>query len=99
VSIMRHDGSFWGDVASLLDWGFATRGKAIPVGHLVAPIPPPPPLPTASPATPTPAPVAVSDPAGTARGEESVPPGLYVLGAGLLGGVIWLAYGLRRRFR
>lgn len=99
VSIMRHDGSFWDDVASLLDWGFATRGKAIPVGHLVDPIPDPPPMPTASPATPTPVPIAVSDPAGTTRGEESVHPGLYVLGAGLLGGAIWLAYGLRRRFR
>jgi D-alanyl-D-alanine carboxypeptidase (penicillin-binding protein 5/6) len=99
VSIMRHDGSFWGDVADLLDWGFATRGKAIPVGHLVDPIPDPPPLPTTTPIPHAPVPRAAPDPAGTTRGGESIPPGLYVLGAGLLGGAIWLAYGLRRRFR
>ncbi|MDP9846625.1 D-alanyl-D-alanine carboxypeptidase family protein [Streptosporangium lutulentum] len=97
VSIMRHNGSFWGDVAGLLDWGFAARGKVIPVGHLVDPIPdPPPPTPTPPPVK---APVAAPKAVETAPHEESPPVGLYVLGAGLLGGVIWMAYGLRRRFR
>jgi serine-type D-Ala-D-Ala carboxypeptidase (penicillin-binding protein 5/6) len=99
VSIMRHNGYFWNDVAGLLDWGFAARGKVIPVGQLVAPIPPPPPLPTPPKVTSTPAPISAPDSAGTTGDEESPPVGLYVLGAGLLGGVIWLAYGLRRRFR
>src|SRR5262249_33100647 len=33
---------FWGDARALLDWGFAEREKAGPVGTLVNPIPPPP---------------------------------------------------------
>ncbi|WP_326828835.1 D-alanyl-D-alanine carboxypeptidase [Streptosporangium sp. NBC_01810] len=103
VSIMRHDGYFWEEVSDLLDWGFANRGKVTPIGQLVDPIPEPTPLPapptaSASPATPAPAsgqnPDAASRPAA-----EGVPIGYYVLGAGLLGGLLWLAYGLRRRFR
>jgi D-alanyl-D-alanine carboxypeptidase (penicillin-binding protein 5/6) len=41
VVIMRHEGYFWDEVAALLDWGFAVRGKAEPVGHLVDPLPEP----------------------------------------------------------
>ncbi|MFC7590034.1 D-alanyl-D-alanine carboxypeptidase family protein [Nonomuraea antimicrobica] len=39
VSIMRHEGFFWDEVASLLDWGFSVRGKVTPVGQLVDPVP------------------------------------------------------------
>ncbi|MBX6383665.1 MAG: D-alanyl-D-alanine carboxypeptidase, partial [Microbispora sp.] len=39
VVIMHHPGSFWEEVAKLLDWGFAVRGKATPVGRLVSPLP------------------------------------------------------------
>ncbi|MGV9775940.1 D-alanyl-D-alanine carboxypeptidase family protein [Streptosporangium sp. NPDC003464] len=106
VSIMRHDGYFWDDVADLLDWGFATRGKITPVGRLVDPLPaaaPMPTGPTTPPATPpSPAPRPGSTGAAPASGDGSpaaVPVGLYVLGAGLLGGGIWLVYGMRRRSR
>ncbi|GAA0832700.1 D-alanyl-D-alanine carboxypeptidase family protein [Streptosporangium amethystogenes subsp. fukuiense] len=103
VSIMRHDGYFWEEVADLLDWGFANRGRATPVGQLVDPIPEPTPLPapptaSAPPAVPTPG--SGRNPAAAARpADEGVPIGYYVLGAGLLGGLVWLVYGLRRRFR
>jgi D-alanyl-D-alanine carboxypeptidase (penicillin-binding protein 5/6) len=39
VSIMRHDGYFWEDVAGLMDWGFAHQGRVSPVGVLVDPLP------------------------------------------------------------
>ncbi|MER5619795.1 D-alanyl-D-alanine carboxypeptidase [Streptosporangium sp. NPDC002544] len=103
VSIMRHDGYFWEEVADLLDWGFANRGKVTPVGQLVDPIPEPTPLPapptaSAPPAVPTPG--SGRNPAAATRpADEGIPIGYYVLGAGLLGGLLWLAYGLRRRFR
>ncbi|WP_440072575.1 D-alanyl-D-alanine carboxypeptidase family protein [Streptosporangium sp. OZ121] len=103
VSIMRHDGYFWEEVADLLDWGFANRGKVLPVGKLVDPVPEPAPLPTgpAASATPAaPAPVSAQDPAAAARpADEGVPIGYYALGAALLGGLTWLAYGLRGRSR
>ncbi|WP_433251917.1 D-alanyl-D-alanine carboxypeptidase family protein [Streptosporangium sp. CA-135522] len=102
VSIMRHDGYFWDEVADLLDWGFATRGKTAPVGRLVDPVPEAAPLPTATASSPA-APVAPSGGttgAGPASGFGGIPAaGLYVLGAGLLGGVVWLVYGIRRRSR
>jgi len=47
VSVMRDQANFWPEVKSMLDWGFAADGVAIPVGQLVGPIEP----------TPTPAPV------------------------------------------
>ncbi|MFI6453953.1 D-alanyl-D-alanine carboxypeptidase family protein [Streptosporangium amethystogenes] len=103
VSIMRHDGYFWEEVADLLDWGFANRGRVAPVGQLVDPIPEPTPLPapptaSAPPAAPTPG--SERNPAAAARpADEGIPIGYYVLGAGLLGGLVWLVYGLRRRFR
>ncbi|MGS2647543.1 D-alanyl-D-alanine carboxypeptidase family protein [Streptosporangium sp. LJ11] len=101
VSIMRHDGYFWEEVADLLDWGFANRGKVLPVGKLVDPVPEPAPLPTgpAASAPPSaPAPVSAQDPAAAGRpADEGVPVGYYALGAALLGGLAWLTYGLRRR--
>ncbi|MGC5013694.1 D-alanyl-D-alanine carboxypeptidase family protein [Streptosporangium sp. DT93] len=103
VSIMRHDGYFWDEVADLLDWGFANRGRVAAVGHLVDPLPvaaPSPIAPATSAPPAAPAPISAADPPGAARPSgEGTPIGYYVLGAGLLGGLIWLAYGLRRRFR
>ena len=46
VSVMRDQANFWPEVKSLLDWGFAADGIAIPVGQLVGPLVP---TPTASP--------------------------------------------------
>ncbi|WP_433222776.1 D-alanyl-D-alanine carboxypeptidase family protein [Microtetraspora malaysiensis] len=43
VSIMHYEGSFWDDVAKMLDWGFAARGRVTPVGALVDPVPDTPP--------------------------------------------------------
>ncbi|MFF5108865.1 D-alanyl-D-alanine carboxypeptidase family protein [Streptosporangium sp. NPDC000509] len=107
VSIMRHDGYFWEEVADLLDWGFANRGKVVPVGQLVDPVPEPAPLPTgpaasappaAAPALP--APVSAQDPAAATRpADENVPVVYYALGAVLLGSLTWLMYGLRGRSR
>ncbi|MEU3163477.1 D-alanyl-D-alanine carboxypeptidase [Streptosporangium sp. NPDC006930] len=108
VSIMRHDGYFWEEVADLLDWGFANRGKVVPVGQLVDPVPEPAPLPTgpaasappAAPAPALPAPVSAQDPAAATRpADEGVPVVYYALGAVLLGGLTWLMYGLRGRSR
>ncbi|MEU4829738.1 D-alanyl-D-alanine carboxypeptidase [Streptosporangium sp. NPDC023615] len=103
VSIMRHDGYFWDEVADLLDWGFANRDRVAPVGHLVDPVPvasPSPVAPVTSAPPVAPAPVSAADPSLAPRPPGSgVPIGYYVLGAGLLGGLAWLAYGLRRRFR
>jgi serine-type D-Ala-D-Ala carboxypeptidase (penicillin-binding protein 5/6) len=50
ISLMRAQSDFWPDARALLNWGFAERAKAAPVGTLVNPIPPP--------AKPTPKPVA-----------------------------------------
>ncbi|GAA2884867.1 D-alanyl-D-alanine carboxypeptidase family protein [Streptosporangium fragile] len=112
VSIMRHNGYFWDEVADLLDWGFANRGKAAPVGRLVDPLPATAPTPVgpvtgpaasappASPVTPAPAASSPAPGASGATGSGGIGSiGYYVLGAGLLGGLAWLAYGLRRRFR
>ncbi|WP_271223633.1 D-alanyl-D-alanine carboxypeptidase family protein [Streptosporangium carneum] len=98
VTIMRHDGYFWDEVADLLDWGFAARGRTTPVGQLVDPVPEAAPTPTAQ----APAPVArPATPPAAAPDEQRQGPSvaLYVIGAALLGGVVWLVYGLRRRFR
>ncbi|WP_068921320.1 D-alanyl-D-alanine carboxypeptidase family protein [Planobispora rosea] len=102
VSIMRHDGYFWEDVAGLLDWGFTARGKVTPVGHLVDPAPEPAPLPSeaadaaAAPRGPAPA---AADAAATKTTERSTSLAPYLVGAAALGGLAWLGYGLRRRFR
>lgn len=94
VAIMRHEGFFWDDVAGLLDWGFAARGRVAPVGRLVDPLP----RATAPPAAPPPAPMA-QPAAPPPERDEGLPAGFYVLGAGLLGGGVLLVYGLRRRSR
>jgi D-alanyl-D-alanine carboxypeptidase (penicillin-binding protein 5/6) len=41
VSLMHAQSDFWPDARELLNWGFAERDKATPVGTLVNPIPPP----------------------------------------------------------
>ncbi|GAA0387705.1 hypothetical protein Acor_74200 [Acrocarpospora corrugata] len=101
VAIMRHEGSFWGEVADLLDWGFANRGKVTPVGALVDPLPEHPPTPLAvKPAAPTPLPAA--DVAATAAAGDSSPTPLVatlVLAGSLIGGLAWIGYGIRRRTR
>ncbi|MFB9253929.1 D-alanyl-D-alanine carboxypeptidase family protein [Sphaerisporangium melleum] len=101
VSIMRHEGSFWEEVKQLLDWGFASRGHVAAVGSLVQPVPearptkpvggPPGAPPVARAATPAPA----------ASGQNSplLGTGALVAAAGLLGGGLWIAYGVRRRSR
>jgi D-alanyl-D-alanine carboxypeptidase (penicillin-binding protein 5/6) len=95
VSIMHHDGSFWNEVSDLLDWGFTMRGKIAPVGELVGPAPAP--AATRSAGDPR----AVSAPARRAAGETPSSDGVapIVVGGGILAGVAWVAYGLRRRAR
>lgn len=39
VTLMRTDPRFWQDAERLLDWGFKARGRVIPVGTLVDPLP------------------------------------------------------------
>ncbi|WP_246609729.1 D-alanyl-D-alanine carboxypeptidase family protein [Nonomuraea rhizosphaerae] len=105
VTIMRHDGYFWDEVCDLLDWGFRARGKVTAVGRLVEP------LPAQLPVQATPAPV-VTGPAVSAPPASSVPlldnaaskqtdstrvVGSVVIGGGLLFGLVWLGYGIRRR--
>jgi D-alanyl-D-alanine carboxypeptidase (penicillin-binding protein 5/6) len=41
IALMHAQSDFWPDARELLDWGFAERAKAAPVGTLVDPIPPP----------------------------------------------------------
>jgi D-alanyl-D-alanine carboxypeptidase (penicillin-binding protein 5/6) len=41
ISLMHAQSDFWPDARELLNWGFAERDKAAPVGTLVNPIPPP----------------------------------------------------------
>ncbi|MBN6057347.1 D-alanyl-D-alanine carboxypeptidase [Nonomuraea sp. RK-328] len=103
VAIMRHEGYFWEEVAGLLDWGFANRGKVTPVGRLVDP------LPAAVPAreqqaAPAPAVSASARPstsllgaAAAAQTDSSRRTGLLVIGGGLLFGLCWLGFGMWRR--
>ncbi|MEV2266763.1 D-alanyl-D-alanine carboxypeptidase family protein [Nonomuraea africana] len=101
VAIMRHEGYFWEEVEDLLDWGFATRGKATPVGRLVDPLPAQPvTAEVAATATPSAAPprsAPVLDAAAAAQTGTSRAVGSAVVGVGLLGGLGWLLYGIRRR--
>src|SRR5690606_26764308 len=79
VVIMHHPGGFWDEVAKLLDWGFAVRGKVTPVGTLVPPLsetPSPSPAPVqalpAAPAAPAVPPAAQAPaPAVRSSGERS----------------------------
>ncbi|WP_084961589.1 D-alanyl-D-alanine carboxypeptidase family protein [Thermoactinospora rubra] len=107
VTIMRHDGYFWDEVADLLDWGFAVSGKAAPVGRLVDPLPDQPaaspfPQSSASSSAQPVAPVAqapLRDSAAGSGGPDARLVGGVVIGGGLLFGMVWLLYGMRRRRR
>ncbi|TQS27536.1 D-alanyl-D-alanine carboxypeptidase [Microbispora sp. KK1-11] len=102
VVIMHHPGGFWEEVGKLLDWGFAARGKAAPVGQLVGPAPDP--KPSSSPLAVRPSATPGAADAAKARGEDSASKGAGVTTPLLIGGgalvVLALgAYGLRRRGR
>ena len=98
VTIMRHDGYFWDEVADLLDWGFATTGKAAPVGHLVDPLPVlPAPQQISAPgvsAVPLTGAPTAAGPGGTGRLFDFL-----AIGAGVIGAAALLLYGTRRRNR
>ncbi|SEG99531.1 D-alanyl-D-alanine carboxypeptidase (penicillin-binding protein 5/6) [Nonomuraea solani] len=103
VTIMRHEGFFWEEVSDLLDWGFSVRGKAAPVGRLVDPLPA---SALAAPQQQASAPAASVTPAAqpplmerAARKQDDSTRtvGSVVIGGGLLFGLIWLGYGIRRR--
>jgi D-alanyl-D-alanine carboxypeptidase (penicillin-binding protein 5/6) len=92
ISLMHAQSDFWPDARELLDWGFAERAKAEPVGTLVNPVPPP---------KPTPKPVA-AHPASNAHGASSDEPAWWKIGlpAGAAVAIIaGLVLGLRRRRR
>jgi D-alanyl-D-alanine carboxypeptidase (penicillin-binding protein 5/6) len=93
ISLMHAQSDFWPDARALLDWGFAERDKAEPVGTLVNPIPPPP--------KPTPKAVA-HKPAAGGRTTSSSELAWWKIGlpAGAAVAIIaGLAVGLRRRRR
>ncbi|MFC4057906.1 D-alanyl-D-alanine carboxypeptidase family protein [Planomonospora corallina] len=104
VAIMRHDGYMWEDIADLLDWGFATRGKVTPVGRLVDPAPEPAPQPSLKAAPPGSQGSAADPQAVRPAGENAEPAGpgfplsyaAAAAGLALLGAVAWLLYGRRR---
>ncbi|SEM06758.1 D-alanyl-D-alanine carboxypeptidase (penicillin-binding protein 5/6) [Nonomuraea pusilla] len=106
VAIMRHEGYFWEEVAKLLDWGFAVRGKAQPVGRLVDPLPDTPPQAQRAPqaaaptgqATPAARP-SLLDASASRQNGSTYTIGAIVIGGGLLFGLVWLGYGIRRRRR
>ncbi|MDA0641905.1 MULTISPECIES: D-alanyl-D-alanine carboxypeptidase family protein [Nonomuraea] len=103
VSIMKHEGYFWEEVADLLDWGFAARGKVTPVGRLVDPLPDEPaqqaaPVATSH-ATPSPSRKPMMDAAASEQDASTRTMGSVVIGGGLLFGLVWLGYGIRRRRR
>ncbi|MFI6476693.1 D-alanyl-D-alanine carboxypeptidase family protein [Nonomuraea sp. NPDC050663] len=104
VAVMRHEGYFWEEVADLLDWGFAASGKVAPVGQLVDPLPDPAvaqaAAPSATPSSSAPARAQpLTDAVADGQDDTSRSAGLAVIGAGLLFGLVWLGYGLRRRRR
>lgn len=98
VSVMRHEGSFWEEVKELLDWGFTARGHVTPVGALVGPVVPKakPTKPVGGPPGAAPAP---AKPVVAAQDSALVGIGAGVVAVGLLGGVVWVVYGVRRRSR
>jgi D-alanyl-D-alanine carboxypeptidase (penicillin-binding protein 5/6) len=114
VSIMRHKGYFWDEVTKLLDWGFTARGKVTPVGQLVDPLPEQAAQAPVQQAAPTISAPAVA-PSVTGSGTTAARPlldhaaseqtftsrtlGSAVIGGGLLFGLVWLGYGIRRRRR
>ncbi|MGW3342996.1 D-alanyl-D-alanine carboxypeptidase family protein [Nonomuraea rubra] len=111
VSIMRHEGGFWDEVTQLLDWGFSVRGKTAPVGRLVDPLPASAlaaPQPSGAPGAPdasaspgvsvTPAAQPpLLDTAASKQTDSTRTVGSLVIGGGLLFGLIWLGYGIRRK--
>ncbi|MFG1707238.1 D-alanyl-D-alanine carboxypeptidase family protein [Nonomuraea sp. M3C6] len=102
VSVMRYEGSFWEEVGKLLDWGFSVRGKAAPVGKLVDPVPDAQAAPRPGASAPgtqvTPAAQPpLLDTAASKQSDSSRTVGTVVIGGGLLFGLIWLGYGIRRR--
>ncbi|MGI5269106.1 D-alanyl-D-alanine carboxypeptidase family protein [Nonomuraea sp. CA-218870] len=103
VSIMKHEGYFWDEVADLLDWGFAARGKVTPVGQLVDPLPDEPVQQAAPAVTPdaTPAPTRepMMDTAASEQTDSTRTTGSLVIGGALLFGLAWLGYGMYRRHR
>lgn len=99
--IMRHDGYFWDEEAKLLDWGFAARGKVTPVGQLVDPLPAQLPASRQAAAGTPPAAQAsrppLLDTAAAAQNATTRTVGSIVIGGGLLFGLIWLGFGIRRK--
>ncbi|HZE34541.1 MAG TPA: D-alanyl-D-alanine carboxypeptidase [Actinoallomurus sp.] len=88
ISLMHAQSDFWPDAREMLDWGFAERAKAEPVGTLVNPVPPPKPKPV------------VNRPASNAHGAASDGPAWWKIGlpAGAAVAIIaGLIVGLRRR--
>jgi D-alanyl-D-alanine carboxypeptidase (penicillin-binding protein 5/6) len=100
VSVMRDQANFWPEVKSLLDWGFAADGIAIPVGKLVGPIEPSPTAAVAAPAVggptveaaPAVAPVVIpaTAPKASARHASS--------GTSISPALIWSAVGVAALF-
>ncbi|MER6943454.1 D-alanyl-D-alanine carboxypeptidase [Nonomuraea sp. NPDC000554] len=101
VTIMRHDGYFWDEVAKLLDWGFQVRGHVPPVGQLVDPIPAVRPTPRQVAASPAPGVASKAPMVNTASRQTDTTRkiGAGVIGGALLFGVVWLGFGIRRRRR
>jgi D-alanyl-D-alanine carboxypeptidase (penicillin-binding protein 5/6) len=100
VTIMRHEGYFWDEVAKLLDWGFSVRGKVTPVGQLVNPLPEQQAAPQVtapvSKVTPAAQPPLL-DTAASKQTDSTKTIGSAVIGGGLLFGLVWLGYGIRRK--
>ncbi len=97
VSVMRDQANFWPEVQSMLNWGFAADGIAIPVGQLVGPIEPTP-TPLAVVAAPTveaaPAVAAVAVPAEAPKPSA----GRSSLGTSISPTLIWSAVGVAALF-
>jgi serine-type D-Ala-D-Ala carboxypeptidase (penicillin-binding protein 5/6) len=98
VTIMRHEGYFWEEVEQLLDWGFANRAEAAPVGRLVDPLPEarPSTRPMAAQSQPAAAPPLL-DTAAAKQTDTSRTVGLAVVGGGLALGLTWVGVGVVRR--
>ncbi|MFI6596382.1 D-alanyl-D-alanine carboxypeptidase family protein [Nonomuraea sp. NPDC050536] len=97
VTIMRYDGSFWNEVSSLMDWGFAARGKVQPVGQLVDPLPDQPALEQTAASPSTAAKVPLLGAAAAKQTDTSRSVGAFVIGGGLVFGLAWVGFGIRRR--